>query len=391
LTAVTLNPAHILETALLLLAAFVVGAIVGSLARVVVFRLTAGKPAAAAAAPPVAEPAAAEPQPALVSTPVIEPVVKPAQPTAPADVPVPDFAEVIALTASAVEPVAETEAPRLELVPAVAAPGPGAAMAPARVAGQTTSGLLVPSPRIVELARAEAPANGPGADVIPFPSERAEAPEPETAHEPPAQPDVAAAPVEDVPESQAEPAVTGTVEVQATAAGHPVVSEPAIAATAPLGPEQAPAAPPAEPPAAHADDEAAAMRAIEGGWAPKRNPVRRAAKAPRPEGIAEDEPASSRRPPPADETPGRPEGLEGPRSGTKDNLTNIIGVLPVIETALNQAGIYHFDQIAGFTDENVAWLEAHLGIAGRIEREHWREQARELAIVSERARKVAGK
>ena len=66
-------------------------------------------------------------------------------------------------------------------------------------------------------------------------------------------------------------------------------------------------------------------------------------------------------------------------------------MLPVIETALNQAGIYHFDQIAGFTDENVAWLEGHLGIAGRIEREHWREQARELAIVSERARKVAGK
>ena len=106
---------------------------------------------------------------------------------------------------------------------------------------------------------------------------------------------------------------------------------------------------------------------------------------------AEEEPVSSRRHEPVDETPGRPVGVKGPRNGTKDNLTNIIGVLPVIETSLNQAGIYHFDQIAGFSDENVAWLESHLGIAGRIDREHWREQARELAIVSERARKVAGK
>jgi predicted flap endonuclease-1-like 5' DNA nuclease len=75
----------------------------------------------------------------------------------------------------------------------------------------------------------------------------------------------------------------------------------------------------------------------------------------------------------------------------KDNLTNIIGILPIIETALNTAGIYHFDQIAHLTDENVSWLEGHLGIAGRIGREHWREQARDLAIISDRARKVAGK
>ena len=65
-------------------------------------------------------------------------------------------------------------------------------------------------------------------------------------------------------------------------------------------------------------------------------------------------------------------------------------MLPIIETSLNGAGVYHFDQVADFTDENVAWLEQHLGISGRVTREHWREQARELAAASESARKVAG-
>lgn len=132
------------------------------------------------------------------------------------------------------------------------------------------------------------------------------------------------------------------------------------------------------------------MRAIEGGWSPGRAAGRRSAKAPKPEGIADDETVAGGGPGVVEEPPGRPVGIAGPRNGAKDNLTNIIGVLPVIETALNSVGVYHFDQIAALTDQNVAWLEGHLGIAGRIDREHWREQARELAIVSERARKVAG-
>jgi predicted flap endonuclease-1-like 5' DNA nuclease len=78
---------------------------------------------------------------------------------------------------------------------------------------------------------------------------------------------------------------------------------------------------------------------------------------------------------------GRPAGLDGPRDGMKDELTHIIGVLPVIETALNQLGIYHFDQVGALTDENIGWIETHLGIPGRISRELWREQARELSAV----------
>jgi predicted flap endonuclease-1-like 5' DNA nuclease len=78
---------------------------------------------------------------------------------------------------------------------------------------------------------------------------------------------------------------------------------------------------------------------------------------------------------------GRPAGLEAPRDGQRDELTHIIGVLPVIETALNQLGIYHFDQVGALTDENIGWIEGHLGVPGRIGRELWREQARELSAV----------
>jgi predicted flap endonuclease-1-like 5' DNA nuclease len=78
---------------------------------------------------------------------------------------------------------------------------------------------------------------------------------------------------------------------------------------------------------------------------------------------------------------GRPAGLDGPRDGRKDDLSHIIGVLPVIETALNKLGIYHFDQISELTDENISWIEGHLGVPGRIGRELWREQARELSAV----------
>ena len=56
-------------------------------------------------------------------------------------------------------------------------------------------------------------------------------------------------------------------------------------------------------------------------------------------------------------------------------------MLPVIETALNSLGIYHFDQLGALTDENIGWIENHLGVPGRISRELWREQARELSAV----------
>ncbi len=74
----------------------------------------------------------------------------------------------------------------------------------------------------------------------------------------------------------------------------------------------------------------------------------------------------------------RPATLDGPRGGQADDLKRISGVGPKIEQILNDLGIYHFDQVAAWTDENVAWLDNHLRFRGRIGREEWIHQAKAL-------------
>ena len=71
--------------------------------------------------------------------------------------------------------------------------------------------------------------------------------------------------------------------------------------------------------------------------------------------------------------------LSGPRNGIKDNLTRIKGIGVKIDELLNEAGVYHFDQIAEWTKENMAWADSTLGFPGRAERESWVEQAKALA------------
>ena len=78
--------------------------------------------------------------------------------------------------------------------------------------------------------------------------------------------------------------------------------------------------------------------------------------------------------------PTRPRGLDGPREGRADDLKLIKGVGPVIEAKLHEAGFFHFDQIAAWEPADVAWFEQNLEeFRGRVEREGWVEQARELA------------
>src|SRR5690606_32895402 len=71
-----------------------------------------------------------------------------------------------------------------------------------------------------------------------------------------------------------------------------------------------------------------------------------------------------------------PEVLAGPREGGPDDLKVISGIGPKIEGLLRSQGIFHFDQIAAWTPENVEWMENHLQFKGRILRENWVEQAR---------------
>ncbi len=62
-----------------------------------------------------------------------------------------------------------------------------------------------------------------------------------------------------------------------------------------------------------------------------------------------------------------------------DDLKLISGVGPVLEEKLNSVGIYRFEQIANWTERNVEEFEELLSSKGRVERENWIAQAKELA------------
>ena len=66
--------------------------------------------------------------------------------------------------------------------------------------------------------------------------------------------------------------------------------------------------------------------------------------------------------------------------GRRDSLKRIDGIGPLDEVTLNNLGIYHFDQIAKWTEREVLWLENHAFAVGRIAREEWQDQARELIV-----------
>jgi NADH-quinone oxidoreductase subunit E len=61
-----------------------------------------------------------------------------------------------------------------------------------------------------------------------------------------------------------------------------------------------------------------------------------------------------------------------------DDLKMISGIGAKLEATLNELGIRHFRQIAEFTPDNVAWVNGRLRFKGRIERERWIEQAKQL-------------
>jgi NADH-quinone oxidoreductase subunit E len=76
----------------------------------------------------------------------------------------------------------------------------------------------------------------------------------------------------------------------------------------------------------------------------------------------------------------RPEALSGPRGGKADDLKRIKGIGPKLEALCNTLGFYHYDQIASWTEAEVAWVDANLeGFKGRVTRDTWVEQAKLLA------------
>ena len=78
----------------------------------------------------------------------------------------------------------------------------------------------------------------------------------------------------------------------------------------------------------------------------------------------------------------KPVTLSEPRDGGADNLKQIKGIGPKIEASLQAMGIFHIDQIAGWSKADAEWVEAQLAFKGRVRRERWVEQAVELGKVS---------
>lgn len=86
-----------------------------------------------------------------------------------------------------------------------------------------------------------------------------------------------------------------------------------------------------------------------------------------------------------------PELLKGPRNGKKDNLTLVKGIGGVLEDRLNELGVYHFSQIASWTLSQQEFMDERMSFPGRIERENWVSQAKQLAsgIQTEFSKRVA--
>lgn len=75
-----------------------------------------------------------------------------------------------------------------------------------------------------------------------------------------------------------------------------------------------------------------------------------------------------------------PVRLKAARSGGADDLKEIEGIGPALEKLVNSLGFYHFDQIGGWSDADVALVDAEMKtFRGRIARDRWVAQAKIIA------------
>ena len=79
----------------------------------------------------------------------------------------------------------------------------------------------------------------------------------------------------------------------------------------------------------------------------------------------------------------RPTFLDSARNSKADNLKLINGVGVAIEKKLNEAGIWHFDQVAQMSNDELTWISAYSGFPNRAIRENWKGDAAILAVGGE--------
>ncbi|MGB2176973.1 MAG: hypothetical protein ACPH9E_03460 [Hyphomonas sp.] len=123
-------------------------------------------------------------------------------------------------------------------------------------------------------------------------------------------------------------------------------------------------------------------------------------KAPPPQRPAEPEPAPEAEPAP--EPTGHPleialrpgdkaNLLIEPAFGNEDDLEEINGVGPMLGELLNEIGVYYFWQVAEWGPAEIEWVDNKLEhFKGRIERDEWVKQAKELAKLPTSAKHPAG-
>jgi len=133
--------------------------------------------------------------------------------------------------------------------------------------------------------------------------------------------------------------------------------------------------------AAEAERAAAEQAAAEAAEAERTATEQAAAERAEAERAAAEQAAAAATESVAEEAGARPETLDGPRGGVADDLKKIKGIGPKLEKTVNSLGFWHFDQVAAWTAEEVAWVDATLeGInKGRATRDGWVSQAVELA------------
>jgi large subunit ribosomal protein L21 len=101
-----------------------------------------------------------------------------------------------------------------------------------------------------------------------------------------------------------------------------------------------------------------------------RKPARSAGQAPAEAPVAVDEPAAA--------AAEQATATSSSTSGVGDNLSLISGVGPKIKQSLNELGYTRFDQIAALTPDQIEAIETALKSKGRVARDEWIAQAREL-------------
>jgi NADH-quinone oxidoreductase subunit E len=77
--------------------------------------------------------------------------------------------------------------------------------------------------------------------------------------------------------------------------------------------------------------------------------------------------------------------LDAPRDNKRDDLVVLDGISIKIEEILNSIGIYHFDQIANWTKENINWIDQNSTISKEsIVDQKWVDQANTLNITNKK-------